>query len=104
MMTGTLEQSEAAAAAVQKTPHRVTLEELEAKIASEEFVNPPSVPHMTICVLTTINGYALVGRSAPADPENFNEALQRKFAREDALRQLWPLEGYMLREALHNET
>jgi len=46
------------------------------------------------------NGYAVVGKSAPADAENFDEDLGKKFAKEDAIRQLWALEGYALREKL----
>ncbi|ESY05256.1 hypothetical protein X752_25950 [Mesorhizobium sp. LNJC398B00] len=55
---------------------------------------------MTICVMTLTNGFTLVGKSAPADPANFNQALGEKFAREDCIRQMWPLEGYLLREEL----
>ena len=41
-----------------------------------------------------------MGKSAPADADNFDEALGEKFAREDAIRQMWVLEGYLLRERL----
>jgi hypothetical protein len=37
---------------------------------------------------------------ARASPENFNADLGRKFAYEDAVRQLWPLMGYALRDKL----
>lgn len=56
---------------------------------------------MTIAVVSLENGYILVGKSASADPDNFNAELGQKFAREDAMRQMWPLEGYALRERLH---
>lgn len=86
--------------AVQKTPNRVSLDSMVAKIANEEIIHPESFPEMTICVVTMDNGYRVVGKAAPADPENYNEALGVKFAHEDAIRQLWPLEGYALREKL----
>ena len=95
-----LEQADAAAAAVAKTKHRVTLADLKAKIRHEEFINPASIPHMTICVAQTENGFAVVGTSTPADPHNFNADLGRKFAMEDVYRQLWKFEGYLLREVL----
>lgn len=95
-----LEISDQAAAAVQKSQHRVTLDSMKAKITDEEFLHPRTMPHMTICVLTTDNGFALVGKSTPADPENFDQELGEKFAFEDALRQMWPLEAYLLREIL----
>ncbi len=55
---------------------------------------------LTICVLVLRNGFTVTGVSAPASPENFNAELGRKWARENAARQLWPLMGYALREKL----
>lgn len=95
-----LEITDKEAADVQKTKHRVTLDSMQAKIVNEEYIYPVSMPHMTICVLMTDNGFALVGKSAPADPDNFDEALGKKFAKEDALRQMWGYEAYLLRERM----
>lgn len=100
-MSGSLETSDAAAAAVQKTPNRVTLDYMKSRIKSVEYINPQGNPIMTIAVMYYGNGFVLVGHSAPADPENFDAELGRKFAYEDALRQVWPLEGFALRERLH---
>lgn len=101
--------------AVQKTPNRVSLDGMLDKIAGEYFTTldhavqggtgpvPPLLPGMetmTVCVLVMRNGFIVIGKSAPADPANYDEALGRKFAREDAIRQLWPLEGYALREKI----
>ena len=55
---------------------------------------------LTICVLVIKNGFTLVGKSAPASPENFDAQKGRTFAKEDALRQLWPLMGFSLRDRL----
>lgn len=55
---------------------------------------------LTICVLVLKNGFTVVGKSACASPENFDAALGRKIAREDARRQIWALEGYALRNRL----
>ena len=55
---------------------------------------------LTICVLVLKNGYTIVGKSACASPENFNQELGNKIAREDARRQIWALEGYALRNKL----
>lgn len=98
--TGSLEASEAASAAVQKTPNRVTLDSIHAKAVACDYLRSGV---MTIAVVTLENGYTVLGKSAPADAGNFNEELGRKFAYEDAVRQIWPLEGYLLRERLHNE-
>ncbi|RWR34987.1 hypothetical protein D2T29_00480 [Sinirhodobacter populi] len=98
-----LEIGDREAAAVQKTPNRVTLDSMVEKIEAEEYFNPGVIPHLTICVLRLKNGFSLVGKSAPADAGNFDTQLGRKFAREDAIRQMWPLEGYALRERLAAE-
>ena len=87
-------------AKVQKTPHRVTLDSLLMRIEKEEYFHPAVIDHMTICILLIDNGFAFVGKSAPADPGNFNEELGRKFAKEDAVRQMWGYEGYLLAEKL----
>ena len=95
-----LRATDDASRAVQKSPNRVSLDSMVEKIASEEYLHPESLPEMTICVMRMANGFAVIGKSAPADPANFNPELGRKFAKEDAIRQLWPLEGYALRERM----
>lgn len=99
-MTDSLRATDDASKAVQQTPHRVTLDNMLARITHKEFYHPQTTPHMTIAIVTLDNGFVLVGRSTPADPENFNEELGAKFAFEDTIRQMWPLEAYLLREAL----
>lgn len=117
-----LQATDQESAAVATHP-RVTLEQLEAKITSKVFFNPDFVLSLmeepsnieslsdadraalsilTICVLVLRNGFTIVGKSAPASPENFDQQLGAKFAYEDAVRQLWPLDGYLLRDQLFN--
>lgn len=55
---------------------------------------------LTICILVMTNGFTVIGKSAPASPENFDAEKGKRFAYEDAIKQLWPLEGYALRERL----
>ena len=99
-MSESLRAGDEAAKAVQKMPNRVALDDLEAKVHSVEFYNPAAILHMTVAIVVMQNGYAVIGKSAPADPDKFNSDLGRKFARDDAIRQIWPLEGYALREKL----
>lgn len=99
---------------------RVTLQSIEAKIASEHYFTandgtlggtsfddkgdiasarlPLPIFLLTICVLVMKNGYTVVGTSACVSLLNFDAELGRKIARQRALEQLWPLEGYLLRE------
>lgn len=88
------------AAAVAKTPNRVTLDSMKDKIEEIDYLHPNGAQHMTIAVVYLNNGYILVGKSVPADAENFDKELGKKFAFEDALRQLWPLEAYALRNRM----
>jgi len=92
-----LEADEAASAAVATHP-RVTLASMEAKIEQESYSVYSDI--LTVCVLKMQNGFFVVGESAPASPENFSAELGKKFARENAIRQLWKLEGYALRDRL----
>lgn len=92
-----LEITEAESAAVAVAP-RVTLDSMEAKVASESYTVIDGI--LTLCTIKMQNGFYVTGESAPASPENFNADLGKKFARENAIRQLWKLEGYALREQL----
>ncbi len=67
-------------------------------LTSQYYVFPGTV--MTICCLTLQNGYNVVGTSAPASPENFNEEIGRKISFDKAREQIWALEGYLLKSEL----
>lgn len=94
------------------TAPRVTPADIEAAIEFEwaftaakaaAFMDVPSSESLgllTLCILQLKNGFTVVGKSACASPENFNEELGRKIARQDAVNQCWPLLGYALREKL----
>lgn len=99
-----LQVTDAQSAAVQKTPNRVSLADLEAKVTDVEYINPASSPQMTIAVVKLNNGFIVLGESAPADPANFNAELGQKFALENAKRKIWPLMGFALCEKLAANT
>ena len=56
---------------------------------------------LTFCVLVLKNGFTVTGESACASPENFNAEIGRKIARQNAREKIWPLEGYLLKQCLH---
>lgn len=106
-----IEQTDIESASAAKNPAgRVSLAEIEAYIVAKDFsllgdmleetssilarTAYASVKTVTICVLVMRNGFVVIGKAAPLDPENFNAALGRKFAYEDAIRQLWPLMAF----------
>ncbi len=55
---------------------------------------------ITICLLTLRNGFTIVGKSACAHPDNYDQKIGEKIALRDARAQMWPLLGYNLRERL----
>ncbi|EMM1338690.1 hypothetical protein R5P09_000914 [Enterobacter roggenkampii] len=55
---------------------------------------------LTFCVLVLKNGFTVTGESACASPENFDEEIGRKIARQNASNKIWMLEGYLLKEKL----
>ncbi len=81
---------------------RITPEHLESLIKREQYYVFGGTT-VTVCALTLNNGYVVVGHSAAASPQNFNEEIGRKIARADARDKIWALEGYLLRERLHEE-
>lgn len=95
-----LEQTDEASRAVQKTPWRISLDYIEGQVLQETFTRGALLPLMTICEMQFKNGFVVLGKSAPADPENFNAELGQRFAREDALRQSWPLFAFALRNEM----
>jgi hypothetical protein len=94
----TLEDAKATVAT--KTAPKVTEGSIKAKIASVEYI---PVDLLTICVITMKNGFKVVGKASAASPENHDPAVGQRYAYEDAFKQIWPLEGYLLREILSLE-
>lgn len=80
-----------------KTAPKLTSESITAKIQNTEFI---AHSLMTICVITMRNGFMVTGVSAPASAANYDAEVGKRFAYDDAFKQLWRLEGYLLREKL----
>lgn len=95
--------TEAEIAAVANKGSRVTPLSIERQIASTTFWHPVGTT-LTVCVLVMRNGFAVMGESATASPENFDAALGEKLARVNAFSKIWALEGYTLRNALSGRT
>lgn len=81
-------------------PNRVDITHLLSKVANTQYAVLPNST-VTLCVLYLKNGHVIVGKSACVDPGSFNQAEGEKYAFEDALNELWPLEGYLLQEDRH---
>lgn len=113
-MTDSLQATEDYSAARATAP-RVSLDDIKDNIATVNYFTAgaatqalgqpadPSLDLLTVCILVTHNGFSVVGKSAPASADNFDAEKGRTFAYEDAVRQLWPLMGYELRQRILND-
>lgn len=84
----------------QLTAPRVTPDRIESLIVGEDYHVFPGTT-LTVCVLTLENGFTVTGESACASPDNFDEGIGRGIARNNAREKVWQLEGYLLRQRLH---
>lgn len=118
-----LEATEAECAAGRTAP-RVSLRDIEAAILERydfracDIILPFALSGMmkightgtedwsllSICLLRLANGFMIVGKSAPVSEANFDAELGKKLAYEDAVRQIWPLMGFALKDRLHRST
>ena len=78
---------------------RLTPMLIDDTIRSEQYHVFPGTT-MTVCALTLRNGYIVTGESAAVSTQNFDAAIGRKIARENARNKIWALEGYLLRQTL----
>lgn len=78
---------------------RLTPDFVDSKILTEDY-HIFEGTCLTVCCLTLVNGFHVIGESACASPENFDVELGRKIAKDKARNKIWELEGYLLREKL----
>ncbi len=57
---------------------------------------------LTVCCLTLENGFTVTGESACASPENFDADLGERISLENARKKIGMLEGYLLKQKLHD--
>lgn len=98
----------------------VTKESIEAKIKSVIYLNVgdgveatdggvtdqktiDNLKLVTLCIIILENGFKVEGVSACVDPANYDESKGRECAYENAFNKIWELEGYMLRQSLHEK-
>jgi hypothetical protein len=82
-----------------KTAPRVTPLDIDGRIVREQYYVFPGTT-MTVCALTLVNGFVVIGSSAAASPENFDQQIGRDIAKAEARDKIRELEGYLLRDQL----
>ncbi len=78
------------------TAPKVTKESMEAKIAAISYVQHNET---TICLIEMKSGFVVTGVYGAASKANFDPEVGKRYAYDAALKALWPLEGYALRDA-----
>jgi hypothetical protein len=81
---------------------RLTPALIDAAVASATYTVLPS-GRATICEMTLRNGYVVLGESLCVSIENFDAEIGQKIAYQNARDKIWALEGYLLRQKLHDE-
>lgn len=93
-----------AAARLPAGARRVSADDMKRRIVGEAYYPSKLNSVATCCELLLDNGFVLFGQSAPADPAAFDREKGKIFAKEDALKKLWPVLGFLLCEDIANET
>jgi hypothetical protein len=76
---------------------RVTVEHIQSRIDYTKYLHCGLT---TLCFIHMKNGFQFIGHSTPASPENYRADIGEKYAYDNAFRQIWTHEGYLLREKL----
>jgi hypothetical protein len=79
---------------------RVSEQSIWNKIADTKYIEDPATA-LTVCIIRVENGFAFIGHSAAASPENYNQEIGRKISFDNAFKQIWSHEGYLLKDRLH---
>jgi len=82
---------------------RLSPTHINEQIVSEAYFTFPGTT-LTVCCLTLRNGFQVVGESAAASIENFDEVIGKRIAKDKARDKIWQLEGYLLREQLWSKS
>jgi len=79
--------------------NKLSPQDINNVIMDEDYYRFPETT-VTVCCLTLENGYHVIGKSATLDQADFDQEIGEKVARQDAVRQIWELEGYLLKQHL----
>ena len=83
-----------------RTAPRLNPDKIDATINSVKY-HVFDGTQTTVCCIVLLNGFTVIGESACASPENFDMALGRKIALDNARSKIWALEGYLLKQKLY---
>lgn len=76
---------------------KITPETLEKRIVKEDYHHFDGT-NTIVCALTLNNDFVVVGKASCLSSTEFNPEIGKVKAREDAIRQLWELVGFGVKE------
>lgn len=76
----------------------VTIQDVENSIAVESYIKQGK--KITVCHLTLVDGFEVVGTSGVVDPDNYNTEIGNRIARENAINRVWQHLGSILQHTL----
>ena len=79
----------------------ITDAHVENSIKEERYMRIEGT-NVTICCITMVNGFTLIGESHCVSAENFDRRIGNDIARRDATDQIWRLLGYVLKDRLYH--
>lgn len=83
---------------------RITKEHIQGVIKDETYTRLEGT-RTTVCRLELVNGFCVVGiNNGPVSAPNFDQDIGCEYAYKAAVDQIWPLEGYLLAQRLHDES
>lgn len=82
------------------TVNRITSEGIASRISRVNYTRIEDTT-LTICTIKMVNGFVVTGESACADWLNFDEQIGKNISYANAFQKLWALEGYLLKERMH---
>ena len=82
---------------------RLTPDLIDSVIKSEDY-HVFDGSQLTVCCLTLLNGFTVIGESACVSPDNFDEEIGKTISRKNAREKIWSLEGYLLKQNIFEES
>ena len=80
---------------------RLNPEYINSRIAKVIYSYPEGT--LTLCTLVLVNGYKVTGEADCVSADNYDKEIGNKIAKGKAVEQIWPLEGYLLKQKLYED-
>lgn len=83
--------------ALDTIPNRLTIDDVLSKVVGSTYARIGDTT-TTVCHLELENGFVVTGTSGCVDPALYDQEIGMKIAHDNAVEEIWKLEGYRLRQ------